>query len=69
MLLATVAIAYADTVLCGMLAYGTGSALFPAMTEGLGAAHASTAGAGIAPYFTIAIPPMLDVMSASCCRS
>lgn len=64
MLLATVAIAYADTVLCGMLAYGTGSALFPAMTEGLGAAHAGTAGAGIAPYFTIAIPPMLDVMSA-----
>ena len=64
MLLATVAIAYADTVLCGMLAYGTGSALFLAMTEGMAAASAGNGGQGIEPYFTIAIPPMLDVMSA-----
>lgn len=64
MLLATVAIAYADTVLCGLLAYGTGSALFPAMTEGLAGASASGVGQGVEPYFTIAIPPMLDVMSA-----
>ena len=64
MLLATVAIAYADTVLCGLLAYGTGSALFPAMTEGLAGASAAGGGQGVEPYFTIAIPPMLDVMSA-----
>ena len=63
MLLATVAIAYADTVLCGMLAYGTGSALFPAMTEGMAAASAAGGGQGVEPYFTIAIPPMFDVMS------
>ena len=64
MLIATVAIAYADTVLCGMLAYGTGSALFPAMTEGLAATSSQGSQAAIEPYFTIAIPPLLDVMSA-----
>lgn len=64
MLIATVAIAYVDTVLCGMLAYGTGSALFPAMTEGLAATSSQDAQAAIEPYFTIAIPPLLDVMSA-----
>ena len=64
MLLATVAIAYADTVLCGMLAYGTGSALFPAMTEGMAAASTGGGAQGVEPYFTIAIPPILDVMSA-----
>lgn len=64
MLIATVAIAYVDTVLCGMLAYGTGSALFPAMTEGLAATSSQGVQAAIEPYFTIAIPPLLDVMSA-----
>ena len=64
MLLATVGIAYADTVLCGMLAYGTGSAFFPSLIEGMTAGTSDAAGQGIKPYFTIAIPPILDVMSA-----
>lgn len=64
MLLVTVAIAYADTVMCGMLAYGTGIALFPGMTEGLSMAASGGAGKAIEPYFTIKIPPILDVMSA-----
>lgn len=64
MLLVTVGIAYADTVFCGLLAYGTGSVLFPAMTEGLTAAATGGAGEAIEPYFTIKIPPILDVMSA-----
>ena len=64
MLIATVAIADVDTVLCGMLAYGTGSALFPAMTEGLSMAASGGTDNGIEPYFTIKIPPILDVMSA-----
>ena len=64
MLVATVAVAYVDTVLCGMLAYGTGSALFPSMIEGMTATAAGGAQGGIEPYFTIAIPPILDVMSA-----
>ena len=64
MLLVTVGISYADTVFCGLLAYGTGSVLFPAMTEGLTAAATGGAGEAIEPYFTIKIPPILDVMSA-----
>lgn len=64
MLLATVAIAYVDTVVCGLLAYGTGSALFPSMTEGMTMAVAGGAEEGLKPYFTINIPPVVDVMSA-----
>lgn len=64
MLLATVAIAYVDTVVCGLLAYGTGSALFPSMTEGMTMAVAGGAEQGLKPYFTINIPPVVDVMSA-----
>lgn len=64
MLLATVAIAYVDTVVCGLLAYGTGSALFPSMTEGMTLAVAGGAEEGLKPYFTINIPPVVDVMSA-----
>lgn len=64
MLLATVAIAYVDTVVCGLLAYGTGSALFPSMTEGMTMAVAGGAEQGLKSYFTINIPPVVDVMSA-----
>ena len=59
----TVAIAYADTVLAGLLAYGTGEALFPAMvagTENVAVAHA----AELKPFVELQIPPMIDVMSA-----
>lgn len=63
MLLATVAIAYADTVVAGLLGYGVGSWLFPAMTGDVGG-YAATKGADLLPYFEIQIPPMADVMSA-----
>ena len=59
----TVAIAYADTVLAGLLAYGTGEALFPAMVAGaqnVAVAHA----AELKPFVELQIPPMIDVMSA-----
>ena len=36
LLLATVAVAYADTVLAGLLSYGTGSFFFPGMISGVG---------------------------------
>ena len=63
LLLATVGIAFADTILSGLLAYGTGSVLFPTMVE-------STKGVTIdkveelKPFFEIKIPAMADVMSA-----
>ena len=64
MLLATVVIAYVDTVIAGSLSYGTGSWLFPSMiaSTGGGMPHIDKA-TELAPYFTITIPAMVDVMS------
>lgn len=65
LLLVTVVIAYADTVISGMLAYGTGSVMFPSLvSQVMGTESMTTAGEGIAPYFEINIPAMFDVMSA-----
>ena len=64
LLLATVSIAYIDTLLAGLLAYGAGTLLFPGMVS----AGANVASGGAAaqpePFFEISIPPMCDVMSA-----
>lgn len=64
MLLATVVIAYVDTVVAGSLSYGTGSWLFPSMIASTGGSmpHIDKA-TELAPYFTISIPAMVDVMS------
>lgn len=64
MLLATVVIAYVDTVIAGSLSYGTGSWLFPSMIASTGGSmpHIDKA-TELAPYFTISIPAMVDVMS------
>lgn len=64
MLLATVVIAYVDTVVAGSLSYGTGSWLFPSMIASTGGSmsHIDKA-TELAPYFTINIPAMVDVMS------
>ena len=64
LLLITVVLAYGDTVLSGLLAYGTGSWLFPDMvaaTPHLGNIKKATE---LAPYFSISIPAFIDVMSA-----
>lgn len=63
MLAVTVAIAYADTIVAGLLAYGTGSWLFPGMVEAAGHVKVESA-VELKPYFEIKIPAMLDVMSA-----
>lgn len=65
MLLATVIIAYADTIVAGLLAYGTGSWLFPGMVETAERVSVAT-GTELKPYFEIKIPAMIDVMSALC---
>lgn len=63
LLVVTVALAFVDTILSGLLAYGTGEALFPRMlaaTENV----AITEPTNLAPFFEIKIPAMVDVMSA-----
>ena len=65
LLLATVVIAYVDTIVAGGLSYGTGTWLFPSMIASTGGAipHIDKA-TELTPYFTINIPAMVDVMSS-----
>ena len=63
LLLITVAIAYLDTVISGILSYGTGSWLFPAMVENTANITKVEEAVTIAPFFTIQIPPIIEVMS------
>lgn len=63
-LLITVLIAYTATILSGLFAYFTGAAFFPSLIEpGVGMSDITQA-EGVQPYFTIAIPPMMNVMTA-----
>ena len=64
MLLITVGLAYGFTVLSGLFAYLFSVQLFPRMldTSALGALEA--AGKEFKPFFTLSIPPLLDVMTA-----
>jgi serine/threonine transporter len=65
LLLITVGIAYADTVIAAILSYTTGSTFFPSLI-GNGSQTLETVekSAEILPYFTINIPATIDVMSA-----
>ena len=64
MLLITVLIAYGCTLVAGLLSYATGQTFFPKLiTPGIPLEEISE-GQGIAPYFTVTIPPLMDVMTA-----
>ena len=65
LLLITVGIAYADTVVAAILSYTTGSTFFPSLI-GNGSQTLETVekSAEILPYFTVNIPAPIDVMSA-----
>lgn len=64
LLLITVVLAYGDTVLSGLLAYGTGSWLFPDMVASTPHLGPVKKAAELIPYFTISVPAFIDVMSA-----
>lgn len=63
LLLATVGLAFADTILAGLLAYGTGSTLFPSMVAQTGHVEVDKV-EQLKPFFELKIPAMIDVMSA-----
>lgn len=65
LLLITVGIAYADTVVAAILSYATGTTFFPSLI-GNGSQTLETVekSAEILPYFTINIPATIDMMSA-----
>ncbi len=64
LLLATVAVAYLDTTLAGLLAYGSGSLLFPSMIGTVGGNAVIEQSTVIEPYFSVSIPAIVDVMAA-----
>ena len=63
MLLVTVAIAYGSTIFAGLVSYLTGAALFPGMIDQSAMQHVETA-AELNPYFSVTIPPLMNVMTA-----
>lgn len=60
----TVVMAYADTVLASMIGYGVGSFLFPDMVNGCDVSGLVDGSDSVPTYFTLNIPPMMDVLSA-----
>lgn len=64
LLLITTIIAYGDTVFAGYLSYFTSSSIFPSLiSHGQEVEHIAESKA-LEPFFTINIPPLVDVMSA-----
>ena len=64
LLLITTLIAYGDTVFSGYLSYFTSSSIFPSLiNHGQGVEKIAEIKA-LEPFFTINIPPLVDVMSA-----
>ena len=64
MLLLTVAIAYGSTVFAGLASYLTGAALFPSMIESGASLESVAENAELAPFFSVNIPPLMNVMTA-----
>lgn len=63
MLLITVAIAYGSTILSGLISYLTGVSLFPGLIAGTTASDVAASNDAL-PYFTVTIPPLMNVMTA-----
>lgn len=63
LLLLTVGLAYADTIIAGLLAFATGTILFPMLIDSEASMAVEKADA-LQPYFRLQIPAILDVMAA-----
>ena len=64
LLLITALIAYGDTVFSGFMSYFVSTGIFPSLIDRSQAAQAVATVEDLKPFFTIEIPPLLDVMSA-----
>ena len=64
MLLITVAIAYGSTIFAGLVSYLTGAAPFPGMIQSGTSLQEVASATELAPYFTVTIPPLMNVMTA-----
>lgn len=64
MLIVTVLIAYASTLFAGFTSYFTGASIFPSLIDNSAALQQISKTAVPDPYFTIALPPMIEVMTS-----
>ncbi len=64
MLAITVALAYGSTVVAGLASYFTGALTFPSLIDSQVQLDAAGEAAKITPFFTMNIPPVMDVMTA-----
>lgn len=64
MLLITALIAYGATLFSGFLSYFTGAAIFPSMIEPGKSLDEVSQAQGILPFFSISIPPPMNVMTS-----
>lgn len=64
MLLYTVLLAYASTIVAGLAAYFTGALTFPALIDTGASLEAASSVAKLTPYFTVEIAPLMSVMTA-----
>ena len=64
MLLLTALIAYFATLFSGFLSYFTGVTIFPSLIEPGAPLEEVSAAKGILPYFSVSIPPLMNVMTA-----
>ncbi len=64
MLVVTVVIAYAATLLSGFVSYFTGEVFFPKMISDCQLTENTVSGIGLNPYFSVSIPPLMNIMTA-----
>ena len=64
MLLVTALIAYFATLFSGFLSYFTGVTVFPSLIEPGAPLEEVSESQGILPYFSVSIPPLMNVMTA-----
>ena len=64
LLLLTVVLAYADTIVAGLLAFATGTMLFPMLIDSDASMAVEKTADALQPYFQLQIPAILDVMAA-----
>lgn len=64
MLAFTALLAYGSTVVAGFVSYFTGATFFPSMIDADTAMQLGSQSSALTPYFTINIPPLMDVMTA-----
>lgn len=64
LLLITVIVAYLDSVFSGCFSYLTSVSVFPSLIDSGRGVDIAELSSSVEPYFTISIPPMMEVMSS-----